>query len=310
MRFRTGVRLFFVVLSHVVLLSAQTYQGRILGTVTDASGAVIAGAKITVTDTAKNTSRSLITNSAGEYTAPDLDPGTYAVSAEAPGFKKTESKSVILEVSRDVQVNLRLVPGAVGETVEVSAEGTLLDTTDSTLNGVVGNKAIDELPLEGRDFQNLLPLHPGVQRTPGGGFQSITSNGNRPDENNFFIDGATDNDVYYGESVVNEAGIQGTPASFLPLDAIQEFNTQESPSAEYGDKPGVVMNLGLKSGTNNIHGSAYYFGRNSAVDARNYFNPGPQKASALTMHEFGFSMGGPIKKDKWFYFVKIGRAHV
>jgi hypothetical protein len=303
MRFRTGVRLFFVVLSHVVLLSAQTYQGRILGTVTDASGAVIAGAKITVTDTAKNTSRSLITNSAGEYTAPDLDPGTYAVSAEAPGFKKTESKSVILEVSRDVQVNLRLVPGAVGETVEVSAEGTLLDTTDSTLNGVVGNKAIDELPLEGRDFQNLLPLHPGVQRTPGGGFQSITSNGNRPDENNFFIDGATDNDVYYGESVVNEAGIQGTPASFLPLDAIQEFNTQESPSAEYGDKPGVVMNLGLKSGTNDIHGSAYYFGRNSAVDARNYFNPGPQKASALTMHEFGLSMGGPIKKDKWFYFV-------
>jgi hypothetical protein len=303
MRFRTGVRLFFVVLSHVVLLSAQTYQGRILGTVTDASGAVIARAKITVTDTAKNTSRSLITNSAGEYTAPDLDPGTYAVSAEAPGFKKTESKSVILEVSRDVQVNLRLVPGAVGETVEVSAEGTLLDTTDSTLNGVVGNKAIDELPLEGRDFQNLLPLHPGVQRTPGGGFQSITSNGNRPDENNFFIDGATDNDVYYGESVVNEAGIQGTPASFLPLDAIQEFNTQESPSAEYGDKPGVVMNLGLKSGTNDIHGSAYYFGRNSAVDARNYFNPGPQKASALTMHEFGLSMGGPIKKDKWFYFV-------
>jgi hypothetical protein len=185
----------------------------------------------------------------------------------------------------------------------VTGQETMTDTIDSTLNGVLQNKAINELPLEGRDFQNLLPLHPGVQRTPGGGFQSITSNGNRPDENNFFIDGATDNDVYYGESVVNEAGIQGTPASFLPLDAIQEFNTQESPSAEYGEKPGVVMNLGLKSGTNGIHGSAYYFGRNNALDARNYFDPSPQPVAALIMHEFGISIGGPIKKDKWFYFV-------
>jgi hypothetical protein len=148
-----------------------------------------------------------------------------------------------------------------------------------------------------------LPLHPGVQRTPGGGFQSITSDGNRPDENNFFIDGAVDNDVYYGESVLNEAGIAGTPASFLPLDAIQEFNTQESPSAEFGNKPGVVMNLGIKSGTNDIHGTAYYFTRNSAFDARNYFDQAPGPVSALIMHQFGASVGGPIKKDKWFYFV-------
>jgi len=168
---------------------------------------------------------------------------------------------------------------------------------------VLSNKAVLELPVQGRDFQNLLELHPGVQRTPGGGFQSITSNGNRADDNNFFIDGADDNDAYYGESVANEAGIQGTPASFLPLDSIQEFNTQESPSADYGVKPGVVMNIGIKSGTNNIHGSAYYFNRNAAYDARNYFNPAPQPFSALNMHEFGASIGGPILKNKWFYFV-------
>jgi hypothetical protein len=291
------------VLVSVTLLSAQTYQGRILGTVTDASGAVVAAAKVTVTNTGTNASRVLITNRVGEYVAPNLDPGTYSVSGEAPGFKKTESRSVVLEVSRDVQVNLQLQPGTISETIEVTDQETMADTSDSTLNGVLENKAINELPLEGRDFQNLLPLHPGVQRTPGGGFQSITSNGNRPDENNFFIDGATDNDVYYGESVVNEAGIQGTPASFLPLDAIQEFNTQESPSAEYGEKPGVVMNLGLKSGTNDVHGSAYYFGRNNALDARNFFNPIPQPVAALIMHEFGVSVGGPIKKNKWFYFV-------
>ncbi len=281
----------------------QTYQGRILGQVTDPSGAVVAGAQVTVSNILTGTTRNLVSNGAGEYVAADLDPGTYRLTVEAAGFKKEQSSAVSLEVGRDVRANFQLQPGAASETVDVTAEQTLVDITDSTLNGVLENKAINELPLQGRDFQNLLPLHPGVQRTPGGGFQSITSNGNRPDDNNFFIDGATDNDVYYGESVVNEAGIQGTPASFLPLDAIQEFNTQESPSAEYGFKPGVVMNLGLKSGTNNIHGTAYYFTRNSAVDARNFFDVAPSPVSALIMHQFGASLGGPIKKDKWFYFV-------
>jgi hypothetical protein len=303
MRFRAAYGLFLVVLAGAAFLSAQTYQGRILGTITDASGAVLAGAKVMVTNTATGLSRNLVSNNSGDYIAPDLDPGPYRVTVEAAGFKRAESTPVVLEVGRDLSVNLRLVPGAVTETMQVTAQDTLVDTTDSTLNGVLENKAINELPLEGRDFQNLLPLHPGVQRTPGGGFQSITSNGNRPDDNNFFIDGATDNDVYYGESVVNEAGIAGTPASFLPLDAIQEFNTQESPSAEFGFKPGVVMNLGLKSGTNDVHGTAYYFTRNSAVDARNFFDPTPSPVSALIMHQFGVSLGGPIKKDKLFYFV-------
>src|SRR5579863_203387 len=194
-------------LATLPLLVAQTYEGRILGTVSDASGAVVAGAKVTIINTATNVARNLLSNSAGDYVAPNLDAGTYAVFAQAPGFKKAENRSVIVQVSRDARVDLRLQPGGVNETVEVTSEAALIDTTDSTLNGVLENKAINELPLQGRDFQNLLPLHPGVQRTPGGGFQSITSNGNRADENNFFIDGATDNDVYYGESVVNEAGI-------------------------------------------------------------------------------------------------------
>ncbi len=298
----------FFLFSVLVLLAAgfvaaQTSEARILGTVYDSTGAVIVGAKITITNTATGVSRQLTTTSAGEYVAPNLEPGPYTVSATAAGFKKTVSTQFTLEVSRDLRMDLKLQPGAISETMEVSAEGSLADTSDATLNGVLSNKAISELPVEGRDFQNLLELHPGVQRTPGGGFQSITSNGNRADDNNFFIDGADDNDAYYGEGVANEAGIAGTPASFLPLDAIQEFNTQESPTADYGVKPGVVMNIGIKSGTNNIHGSAYYFTRNSAFDARNYFNPAPQPVSALLMHEFGVSIGGPIKKDKWFYFV-------
>jgi Carboxypeptidase regulatory-like domain/TonB dependent receptor len=301
--FRLLAIVFAILALAVPTLYSQTSQGRILGTVFDQTGAVIAGSKVTITNMAINVSRHLVTNSAGEYVAPNLDPGPYTVAAEAGGFKKAVSTQFVLEVSREIRMDLKLQPGAISETVQVSAEGALADVTDATLNGVLSNKAISELPVEGRDFQNLLELHPGVQRTPGGGFQSITSNGNRADDNNFFIDGADDNDAYYGESVANEAGIAGTPASFLPLDSIQEFNTQESPSADYGVKPGVVMNIGIKSGTNDIHGSAYYFNRNAAFDARNYFNPAPQPASALNMHEFGASLGGPIIKNKWFYFV-------
>src|SRR6185312_2849186 len=174
--------------------------------------------------------------------------------------------------------------------------------TTTTLQGVLSNKAINELPLQGRDFQNLLALHPGVQRTAGGGYHSVTSNGLRTDDNNFIIDGANDNDVYWGETVVNDAGIQGTPASTLPLDAIQEFNTQEHPQADFGQKPGVVVNIGIKSGTDDIHGTAYYFHRNAAFDARNYFNPAPQPVSDLILHQFGASAGGAIIKDKWFIF--------
>ncbi len=300
--FRLPALVFMIIAAALPSLYSQTSEGRILGTVFDQTGAVIAGAKVTITNPATNANRQLVTTAAGEYVAPNLEPGRYTVEAEAVGFKKAVSTPFVLEVSRDVRIDLKLQPGAITETVQVSAEGALADTTDATLNGVLSNKAINELPVQGRDFQNLLELHPGVQRTPGGGFHSVTSNGNRPDDNNFFIDGADDNDAYYGETVVNDAGIQGTPASFLPLDSIQEFNTQESPSADYGVKPGVVMNIGIKSGTNDLHGTAYYFNRNAAYDARNYFNPAPQPFSALNMHEFGFSLGGPIKKDKWFYF--------
>src|SRR5207244_11908317 len=121
----------------------------------------------------------------------------------------------------------------------------------------------------------LVVLRPGVQRFPGGGFLSISSNGNRPEDNNFIVDGTDDNDPYYATTVINAEGVQGTPATHLPVDAIQEFNAEENPPAEYGWKPGAVINVGLKSGTNDFHGSTYYFPRNNAFDARNWFNKEP-----------------------------------
>jgi hypothetical protein len=283
------------------LCFAQT-QGRITGRVTDSTGAVIVNARVTIENRATQVRRVLETNTSGDYAAPGLDPGLYSIAAEAPNFSKALREQVQIEVGNDLKIDFALQPGASTEVVQVRDEAPLVDTTSTTLSGVLSNKAINELPLQGRDFQNLLALHPGVQRDPGGGFHSVTSNGLRPDDNNFVIDGATDNDAYWGETVVNDAGIQGTPASTLPLDAIQEFNTQEDPQADFGEKPGVVVNIGIKSGTDKIHGTAYYFHRNAAVDARNYFNPAPQPVSDLLLHQFGASVGGPIVKSKWFYF--------
>jgi hypothetical protein len=241
--------------------------------------------------------------------APGIEPGVYSISVEAPNFKKVVRERVQVEVAKDLKIDFELKPGAANEVLEVKDEAPLVDATTTTLQGVLSNKAINELPLQGRDFQNLLALHPGVQRTAGGGFHSVTSNGLRPDDNNFVIDGATDNDAYWGETVLNEEGIEGTPASNLPLDAIQEFNTQEHPQADFGQKPGAVVNIGLKSGTDQIHGSAYYFHRNEVFDARNFFDHSidpltgrPAKAAALLLHQFGASIGGPIIKGKWFYF--------
>jgi Carboxypeptidase regulatory-like domain len=299
----TGLLTALVLTSTLMVLpcGAQT-QSRITGRITDPTGAVIAKARVTIENKQKGTRRVLESNGTGDYVAPNLDAGLYSVTAEAPNFRRAVRENVQIEVATDIRIDFALSPGAANDVIQVTGEAELVDATTTTLQGVMSNKAINELPLQGRDFQNLLALHPGVQREPGGGFHSTTSNGLRPDDNNYIIDGATDNDAYYGETVVNEAGILGTPASNLPLDAIQEFNTQEHPQADFGQKPGVVVNIGIKSGTDDIHGTAYYFHRNAAFDARNWFNPSPQPVADLLMHQYGASIGGPIVKRKWFYF--------
>jgi hypothetical protein len=283
-------------------LSAQTYQGRILGLVTDSSGAVVPGARVTITNISTGVSRSIVTTSSGEYAAPNLEPAPYIVTVEAAGFEKFRRTGLRLEVAQDVRVDAVLHAGSVNTTVTVTGEAPIINTTNDVLGQTFSNQAVNELPLQGRDFQNLVTLQPGIQRQPGGGFLTITANGNRATDNNFIVDGIDDNDAFYGETVLNEPGVTGTPATHLPIDAIQEFNVQSSPEADYGNKPGAIINLGIKSGTNQFHGSAYYFNRNNALDARNYFNPIGQPLSSLRLHQFGASGGGPIRKDKLFIF--------
>ena len=281
---------------------AQTYQGRILGSVSDEQGAAVRGAKILITNVETGASRTVESSDSGDYVVPNVAPGLYTVVAEAAGFKKVERTQVRVEVATDVRIDLPLQAGNITESVTVTLEPPPIETTSTVLGGTFSNKSINDLPLNGRDFQNLVVLRPGVQRSTGGGFLSISSNGNRPEDNNFIVDGTDNNDPYYGTTVINAEGVQGTPGTILPIDAIQEFNAQEHPNAEYGWKPGAIINLGLKSGTNQIHGTVYGFERNSYFDARNFFNTDDSPQRALRQHQFGASVGGPIRRGKTFYF--------
>ena len=281
---------------------AQTVSGRILGTVTDSTGAAIRGAAVTITDTERGTTRNLTTDDSGAYVAPNLLPGTYKVRGEAKGFKTVERVNVPLEVAQDVAIDLVLPPGQANETVVVTEEIPLLNTTTSTLGGTLSNREINELPLNGRNYENLLQLRPGVVRYPGGGFSTTSSNGLRAEDNAYLIDGLFNSEPFSGQSIINGAGIAGDSATILPIDSIQEFNLQQNPPAEYGWKPGSIVNVGLKSGTNSVHGTAYAFGRDTPLDARNYFNPATQAKNPRNLEQFGTSIGGPIVKDRVFFF--------
>ena len=292
-------------------LIAQTNAGRVLGIVTDQTGAAIAGAAVTITDLERGTTRALFTDTNGAYVAPDLIPAVYRVRAEAKGFKSVERPNIEVQVATDVRIDLLLPTGNIAETVTVTEETPLLNTTSATLGGTLSNKEINDLPLNGRNYENLLQLRPGVTRYPGGGFSTTSTNGLRAEDNAYIIDGLFNSEPYSGQGIINGAGIAGDSATILPVDSIQEFNVQENPPAEYGWKPGAIVNVGLKSGTNSLHGTAFAFGRDGNLDARNYFNcandpcafgQSPSPKNPRTLEQFGGSLGGAIIKNKAFFF--------
>ncbi len=300
-----GIRVSGIVcllLALAVPVSSQTTTGRILGTVRDQTGAALPAATVTVTDVQRGITRTVTTDDSGEYIVPNLTPGIYTVRAEAHGFKTVERPNIQVEVATDLSVDLSLPPGDVKEIVIVSGDVPLLNTTSSTLGGTLSNKEINDLPLNGRNYENLLQLRPGVIRYPGGGFSTTSANGLRAEDNAYLVDGLFNSEPFSGQSIINGAGIAGDSATILPVDAIQEFNLQQNPPAEYGWKPGAIVNVGLKSGTNSVHGTAYAFGRDTPLDARNFFNPVGQEKNPRNLEQFGGTVGGAIIKDKLFYF--------
>ncbi len=300
-----GIRVLGIVcllLAVAVPLISQTTTGRILGTVRDQSGAALPAATVTVTDVQRDITRTVTTDDSGEYVVPNLTPGIYTVRAESRGFKSVERPNIQVEVATDLSVDVSLPPGDVKETVVVNEEVPLLDTTSSTLGGTLSNKEINDLPLNGRNYENLLQLRPGVMRYPGGGFSTTSANGLRAEDNAYLVDGLFNSEPFSGQSIINGAGIAGDSATILPVDSIQEFNLQQNPPAEYGWKPGAIINVGLKSGTNSVHGTAYAFGRDTPLDARNFFNPASQTKNPRNLEQFGGAVGGAIIKDKLFFF--------
>src|ERR1700729_4332292 len=298
-------KLFFATLAFLlfsVAALAQTTAGRVLGTLTDQSGAAVPGATVSITDAQRGIARTVTTDDSGVYAVPDLQPGTYKIHVEAKGFKAAERPNVEIEVASDVRADFALQPGQITEIVTISEEVPLVNTSSSTLGGTLSNKEINDLPLNGRNYENLLQLRPGVMRYPGGGFSTTSANGLRAEDNAYYIEGLFNSEPYSGQAIVNGSGIPGDSATILPIDSIQEFNLQQNPPAEYGWKPGAVVNVGLKSGTNSLHGTAFGFGRDGALDGRNYFNDAPNAKLTRTLEQFGGSVGGAIIKDKAFFF--------
>jgi Carboxypeptidase regulatory-like domain/TonB-dependent Receptor Plug Domain/TonB dependent receptor len=278
---------------------AQRITGDIAGEVTDSTGAVLPNVTVTALNTGTNVTRSGVTSDTGTFRIPELPIGPYKVTASAEGFK-TVVQTVNVQAGGVIPANFKLNVGQRTETVEVEGIAPMIELSPNN-NNYVDNEKIENVPLNGRDFNSLLAITPGVQRTPGGGFQAISINGSKVESNNYFIDGLYNNDRYYGDSAIGETGIVGIPAVLFPPEAIEELSVQETPSAEFGVKGGAPILLNMKSGTNAWHGSGTWVNHNGFGDASNYFSQGQK--TPIHNNQFNGSIGGPIIKDKMFMFL-------
>jgi len=305
---RARTMLTFVLLA-AVSLSAQTFRGTILGTVSDASGAVIAGAKVAVKNTGTGLERATETSADGSYSVPELPIGLYTVTITHAGFQTFIATGVTVDVATERRVDATMRPGEVATRVEVS--GDLLpqvQTTSAELGGTLTSDTIESLPVNGRDYQKLIYLNPGVAGSPDqisdspGSYGTFSMNGSRGRANNFLLDGTDMNDGYRNDPAINEAGVFGDPATILPLDAVAELRVLSNYEAEYGRNSGAVINIVTKSGTNDWHGSLLEYFRSGKMGARNYFNLAPDPKSPFNNNQFGGALGGAIIKDKTFFY--------
>ncbi len=287
---------------------AQTAQATLTGNVSDSSGAVIPDAKVTVTDVRQGTHYTTVTNGAGAYSIPELNPGTYRVQVEAQNFKAEVVQDVSIEVGEVARENVTLQPGNVTTTVQVSGASVALNTDDSTVGQVIQNRSVVGLPLNGRNYLQLSLLTVGVAPASGsrvsgaGGFSALGQHGFQM---RVILDGADNSSTLSGGELGYQAQIV-TPS----VDAVQEFKViTDNSSAEYGFRMGGTVIVSTKSGTNQFHGTAYEFFRNSALDAANYFSGG-QAVPPYHRNEFGGVLGGPIRRNRTFFFVSYDGTRI
>jgi hypothetical protein len=289
--------------------AAQTFRGTILGTVTDATGAAIAGATVTVHNDDTGVDRTTQTTTDGGYLVPELPVGNYTVTIEKSGFRKVVAQGVKVDVAADRRVDVALRPGEMSQQVVVSGETIpLVETSTNTLGGTFQDNQVESLPINGRDYTKLLIMVPGTAGEPNGGGDSpgsyglFSANGNRGRANNYLLDGTDMNDGYRNLPAINQGGVFGTPGTILPEDSIQELSVMTNFEPEYGRNAGAVVNIVTKSGSNTLHGSAFEDFRNAVLNARNFFNNVGQPKDAFRNNQFGGSIGGPIVRDKTFFY--------
>ena len=274
---------------------SQTYRGGIAGSVADGTGASVPGAAVKITNKGTGLARSLTTGNDGDFNFPDLAVGIYNVSVTKSGFQAI-SQDIEVAVGKIASLPLTLGVAAQVQAVEIQGAAATLETNETSLNAVITTRAVQEIPLNGRDFTQLLRLTPGYN-------DAGSMNGARVNQNNWQIDGVDNNDYWHNSLAVNQGSISGVAGVLLPIDAIDQFNQQASGSADFGRNPGSMVNVVIKSGTNSFHGSAYYFNRNEALAAHNPFSPPTDPNPKLRNEHYGFSAGGPIFKNKTFFFL-------
>jgi hypothetical protein len=295
---RTTHTLRLVVLLYLCAVTAFSQTASLTGTVTDSTGAVVPAAKVVATNVDTGVARVSTSNDAGNYLITALLPGRYQITSEAAGFKQIKRDGLTLAVDQVGRIDFTMEVGETRETVTVASSAILLDAATSTIGTVVVGQQISELPLSGRNPLDLLGLSPGIRIQGGfggknGSWGNFSSNG-----------GLANANVVMVEGIALDLAQMNAPSFVPPVDATQEFRVQTNKfSAEYGRTAGAVVNFSVKSGTNQMHGSAYEFLRNKVLNANNFFNNRAGVAlPAFKQNQFGASVGGPIKKDKTFYF--------
>jgi hypothetical protein len=283
----------------------QTFRGGINGTVTDQSGAVVPGAQVTAVEAATNTSYKAVSSSAGEFDFANVPLGTYTVTVSATGFKGEKVDKVPVTAGATYTLPIRLSIASAGETIEVTADALTLDTVTDTQSTALPEEVVQTLPNSGRDFTQMLAQTPGFAGLSTGGGAGVASvNGTRSNSVNWQIEGTDNNDLWWNIPAVNQGGVSSIAGVILPVDAIENFSFVTAGSTELGRNSGGTANLTIKSGTNSLHGTAYYFNHNEFFQRTNPFLT--SKAETRNQH-YGFSVGGPIWKNKTFFF--IGGEH-
>jgi hypothetical protein len=298
LRLLTGI---FFVLACAQATHAQSFRGGITGTILDNTGAAIPAAAVIVVETATNTTYNSVSTSAGEFNFPNLSPGSYTITISATGFATAKYDKVIVEAGSVYTLPAKLSVSSTSLTVEVTAASLTLDTATDVQATVLPQVVVQNLPNSGRDFTQMLAQTPGFAGlSTGGGAGNASVNGTRSNSVNWQIEGTDNNDLWWNIPAVNQGGVSAIAGVIFPIDAIDNFSFVTTGATDLGRNPGGTANLTIKSGTNQLHGTAYYYNHNEFFERRNPFSTTKPESRN---QNYGFSVGGPILRDKFFFFL-------